>query len=45
MAPVVSEIPVIKPVPPFALNERRGFGLIGVVYLTMTTPEPPAVPL
>jgi hypothetical protein len=45
VAPVVSDIPVIEPVPPFALNETSGFGFIGVVYLTITTPDPPAVPL
>jgi hypothetical protein len=31
VAPVVSEIPAIEPVPPFALKTTIGFGLIGVV--------------
>jgi hypothetical protein len=31
IAPDVSDIAVIDPVPPFGLNLRRGFALIGVV--------------
>jgi hypothetical protein len=31
VAPAVSEIAATDPVPPFALNLRRGFALIGVV--------------
>jgi hypothetical protein len=30
-APLVSDIAATDPVPPFALNLRRGFALIGVV--------------
>jgi hypothetical protein len=31
VAPAVSEIEAMDPLPPFALNLRRGFELIGVV--------------
>jgi hypothetical protein len=43
VAPIVSAIPATKPVPPFALKTTIGFGLIGVVYRTITTPEAPAL--
>jgi hypothetical protein len=41
--PAVSDLPVIEPVPPFALKVRDGFKLVGVVYLTITTPAAPAL--
>jgi hypothetical protein len=43
VTPDVSDLPVIEPVPPFALKVRNGFKLVGVVYLTITTPAAPAL--